>query len=281
MNFYISDMHLGHKNCIKYDNRPFENIDQMNKVLVENWNNKVSENDDIWIIGDFCYRSEKDPSYFLKQLKGHKHLIVGNHDKVTVESKSAYKYLESIEKLQHLKDGNHQVILCHFPLAEWAGKHYGSYHIHGHIHARTGETYEFMNRTERSLNAGCMLNGYEPVTFEELLRNNMLFRESQKLEEMVYLLCIQSYEETDIFGVYSDKRKLLEDYDQLMEKDARCRALESENLRNYIHEEPVIYAFKKNKFYADFQDFLGEDSRFYDMCMELEVSYEEIKEEIL
>ena len=119
MNYYIADMHLGHKNVLKFDSRPFESVEEMNKTLIANWNAKVTDEDDVWLLGDFCYRSDKDPSFYLKKLKGRKHLIIGNHDKATVKSASALKYFESVERLQHVKDRNHTVIVCHFPLATW------------------------------------------------------------------------------------------------------------------------------------------------------------------
>lgn len=70
MNFYIADMHLGHKNVLKFDNRPFESVSEMDMVLLENWNKRVSHDDDVYILGDMCYRSEYSPAWYLKQLKG-------------------------------------------------------------------------------------------------------------------------------------------------------------------------------------------------------------------
>lgn len=69
-------MHLGHKNVLKFDARQYERVEEMNEALIANWNTKVSDEDDVWILGDFCYRSDKDPSFYLKQLKGRKHLIM-------------------------------------------------------------------------------------------------------------------------------------------------------------------------------------------------------------
>lgn len=176
MIYYTSDLHLGHVNVLKYDNRPFATIEEMNQAIIDKWNEKVKEEDHIYIIGDFAYRTAVDPSYYLKQLKGKKHLIRGNHDKVTLESKSAYKYLESIEGIEHIKDGSRNVILCHFPIAEWNAMKRGSYHIHGHIHGRMDDTFRFMSTRDRALNAGCMINGYEPVTIDELIVNNARYR---------------------------------------------------------------------------------------------------------
>lgn len=177
MNYYIADLHFDHKNILKFDNRPFVDVEEMNSTLIKRWNVKVQDNDDVWILGDFCYHSEKDPSYYLKQLKGRKHLLIGNHDRVILNSNAALQYFDSIEHLQHIKDGKYNMILCHFPIAEWNGKHRGAYHIFGHIHANRDETFEFMKKCGRAFNAGCMINNYEPVTLDELIENNRAFRE--------------------------------------------------------------------------------------------------------
>ena len=86
MNFYIADMHLGHKNVLKFDNRPFESVTEMDMVLLENWNRRVSHDDDVYILGDMCYHSEHSPAWYLKQLKGKKHVIQGNHDGVILKA---------------------------------------------------------------------------------------------------------------------------------------------------------------------------------------------------
>ncbi|MBS5216474.1 MAG: metallophosphoesterase family protein [Clostridiales bacterium] len=176
MNYYISDMHFGHRNVLKYDKRPFSSVEEMDEILISNWNRKVKDHDDIWILGDFCYHSEKDPAFYLKQLKGKKHLIVGNHDRVTLSSDSAIRYFKSIERMQHIKDGKENIIMCHFPIADWNAKKRGCYHIYGHIHNARDDIYEFMRKQERALNAGCMINNYEPATLEELIENNKRFQ---------------------------------------------------------------------------------------------------------
>lgn len=84
MNYYISDLHLGHKNALTFDERPFENVDQMAHVIISAWNSKVAQDDDVYVIGDFQYRDEKSPEWYLNQLKGHKHLIIGNHDNLLI-----------------------------------------------------------------------------------------------------------------------------------------------------------------------------------------------------
>ena len=80
MNLYISDLHFGHKNVILFEHRPFSDVDTMDHCLIQLWNSRVSADDDVYIVGDFCYRSGRTPDWYLRQLKGHKHLIIGNRD---------------------------------------------------------------------------------------------------------------------------------------------------------------------------------------------------------
>ena len=173
MIFYIGDMHLGHKNVIKYDDRPFESVEQMDSVLIANWNSVVNDEDDVYIIGDFIYRSAYTPEYYLKQLKGRKHLIIGNHDFRTLEDEKACKHFDSMERIGYIKDGERDVVMCHFPIAEWSGKRRKNptYHVFSHIHNRKDDTYAYMKSLDYALNAGCMLNDFRPVTLDELISN--------------------------------------------------------------------------------------------------------------
>ncbi|MCR5237801.1 MAG: hydrolase [Lachnospiraceae bacterium] len=178
MILYTSDLHFGHSNVIGFDHRPFGDIDEMDHVLIELWNGRVQPDDTVYIVGDFCYRSEHPAEWYLRQLKGHKFLILGNHDKPILSNPNALHYLEGVDKMMHVKDGEHHVSLCHFPIVEWNGYFRGSYHIYGHIHNRKDEAYEVMKKKDRALNAGCMINNYTPASFNELVRNNETFRKS-------------------------------------------------------------------------------------------------------
>lgn len=175
MNLYISDLHFGHENVLKFDGRPFENIDEMDYTLIELWNGRVSADDDVYIVGDFSYRSKKPFEWYLKQLKGRKHLVIGNHDFKLIRDEDALKYFESVDNIMVIKDGDKQVVLCHYPIVDWYGARHGSWHIYGHVHDNKDEIFEFMRTRERALNAGCMINNYIPASFDELMRNNERF----------------------------------------------------------------------------------------------------------
>lgn len=177
MIYYISDTHFGHRNILKMDGRPFSTIEEMDDELIQRWNKRVTNEDDVYILGDFAFRNGKTASWYLKQLKGRKHLIIGNHDQVTIQDKQAVEYFTSIEKMSLINDQNQTVSLCHFPVAEWNGKRRGGYHVFGHLHCRRDTVYEFMSQFNSALNAGCMINGYRPVTLDELMENNLRFRQ--------------------------------------------------------------------------------------------------------
>ncbi len=134
MNFYTSDLHLGHANVINFDNRPFANVDEMDQCIITRWNERVSDDDTVYILGDVCHRNSKDSSWYLKQLRGHKILILGNHDNPILKNNSALACLDQVEKMMQVIDEKRQITLCHYPILEWNAYFYGSWHIYGHIH---------------------------------------------------------------------------------------------------------------------------------------------------
>lgn len=177
MIYYFGDAHLGHANVIKHDGRPFSNVDEMDKTLINNYNNIVNNNDDVYITGDLFYRNKYNAEDILKKLKGKKHLIIGNHDKHWLKNKELRKYFVEITDIVTIKDEYSMVVISHYPLAEWDGYFRGYYHVYAHIHNNINETYNFMKTKEKALNSGCMINGYKPVALKELIINNKIFKE--------------------------------------------------------------------------------------------------------
>ena len=79
MYYFISDPHFGHENILKMCQRPFESVEEMNEAMIDAWNQRVTGNDTVFILGDLFYRCP-DPEPILQRLKGKKRLIIGNHD---------------------------------------------------------------------------------------------------------------------------------------------------------------------------------------------------------
>ena len=129
MIYYTSDLNIGHKNAIRFDNRPFADIDEMEREIISRWNRKVSDDDDIYILGDIFYHYKKDKAEFLRKLNGKLHLIVDNHDYEMLNTGAALDRFESVDNLKRIIDDERMVIICHFPIVSWNMKHHGAYHI--------------------------------------------------------------------------------------------------------------------------------------------------------
>ena len=83
MKYLISDTHFNHLNIIKYCNRPFETVEEMNEFIIQKWNNTISNDDTVYFLGDFCLGNREKVIELGHRLNGHKILILGNHDRVT------------------------------------------------------------------------------------------------------------------------------------------------------------------------------------------------------
>lgn len=179
---FTSDLHLGHTNIIAATGRPYSSVGEMNADLIHRWNKKVSANDEVYILGDLSYRSSVHIGFYLDQMKGRKHLIIGNHDSRWMKNVADMgKYFESVAYMDMIKRGKSLLTLCHYPMLEWCMSRYSecqetavSWLIHGHIHNdKSNAAYRYIQeRLPCALNAGVDINNYEPVTFEELLANN-------------------------------------------------------------------------------------------------------------
>ena len=176
--FFTSDLHLGHRSILSI--RPmFSDINEHDAFLIQRWNKKVTNKDDVYILGDLSFRAEKPVSLYLSQLKGRKHLIVGNHDGHWMKQvQDMSVYFESVDYLKIIRHEKKQITLCHYPMLEWPGSRYvesgTSFLIHGHIHNETRSgVYDYISKNQpHAFNAGVDINGFEPVSFEELKENN-------------------------------------------------------------------------------------------------------------
>ena len=172
MNYYTADLHFGHKGVIALDHRPFETVEVMDEAMISLWNQRVNHDDNVYILGDFCYRNEKSAEWYLSQLKGHKHLVLGNHDTRLLDNEIAMGYCDSIDRMMYVSDSGKEICLCHYPMSEWNGSYRGHLHFYGHIHDKRDKTWEYMNQRENAYNVGCMLYGYRPVRLNEIVKVN-------------------------------------------------------------------------------------------------------------
>lgn len=173
MIYFTSDLHLGHKNIIHHCLRPFATVEEMDKTLIANWNKRVTNADTIYIMGDLIFRSELPPEEYIKQLKGKKHLIIGNHDASWLKKGDYTSLFESISYAELITTPYGKCMVCHYPMMSFQGR----YLIYGHIHNNRSDHYwPLLSTMVNALNAGVDVNGFQPVTFPELVANNISFR---------------------------------------------------------------------------------------------------------
>lgn len=76
--FFTSDHHFGHTNIIKFCNRPFNSVDEMDNELIKKWNEKISKEDEVYHLGDFALSSNERFKEIADQLNGTSSFINGN-----------------------------------------------------------------------------------------------------------------------------------------------------------------------------------------------------------
>lgn len=176
-NFYISDTHFGHKNCLHLDNRPFPSIEEHDKTLIRNWNSAVGKDDMVYILGDFCWGKEKEWEILLPELNGQKTLIRGNHD---IDPQRTKHFFADIKEKKIVDDNGRKIVLNHEPIPCFRNHFYGWYHFYGHVHASfewnmmEHDRYLMEQLYERPCemyNVGAIMPyiQYTPRTFEEII----------------------------------------------------------------------------------------------------------------
>ena len=169
MIFYTADPHFGYEPTLVW--RPqFSSVEEMDEALIAAWNAVVSDGDTVYLIGDIGWNDGHVPGRTLARLKGRKHLIRGNHDTGYADAPLLYRYFESVTDFWELEDGEHHIILCHYPILY----NKRGYMIHGHLHGGPA-FHEVLAQLPRVLNAGVDVNGFAPVTLEQLIANNERF----------------------------------------------------------------------------------------------------------
>lgn len=174
MFFYTSDLHFNHAKILKYCNRPFESVEQMNRVLVENWNSRVRPDDTVFILGDFGFFNGETANTYLRKLMGKKVLVVGNHDMFLRKEGFNPRLFEDIAAIRNIKDpyyDNRKIVLCHYPIAVWDTCNYGTLHFYGHVHNNTAVNHPLLYELKNAYNVGVDLHGFCPVTAREVVES--------------------------------------------------------------------------------------------------------------
>lgn len=178
--FFTSDSHFGHYNIIKYSNRPFDTLDDMDAEIINQINMNVKEDDILWHLGDFCMYSHKDRdgSYYYNRCKSYRNrikcrnvnIIWGNHDHTMIRN-----LFNESEYLKDLRISKQQsIVLCHYAMAIWNKCHRGAIHLYGHSHSMAEPWLDKNMPGRRALDVGVdnaykILGAYRPWSLDEIL----------------------------------------------------------------------------------------------------------------
>jgi calcineurin-like phosphoesterase family protein len=133
--FFTSDTHWKHTNIMRYSNRPFNTVEEMNEALIENWNKTVGPRDTVYHLGDFCFGNKSDVEEILKRLNGHVYWCYGNHD-----SKKGGKAAIRAEgftwkgNYKEAKMDGIRIMMAHYAHLVWNKSHHGTWFLCGHSH---------------------------------------------------------------------------------------------------------------------------------------------------
>jgi calcineurin-like phosphoesterase family protein len=190
--YFTSDWHVGHENSIKFDRRPFKDVEEMHEVLVKNFNHYVPRHGITYFLGDMGMCSNGLLKSVITQLNGTKILVRGNHDgKMDAMYNAGFDVV--LEKAQ-ISVGKDIITMTHCPLKgvfredttgmrnsdgteNWHGedKHknkysiedFGQFHLHGHIHSTPWKKTPKIDG--RQFDVGVPANNYKPVSISQIV----------------------------------------------------------------------------------------------------------------
>jgi calcineurin-like phosphoesterase family protein len=150
--------------------RPFKSIEQMDETILKRWNDRVKENDIVYVLGDVCwgYNSQKIEKTIGK-LNGIKHLIYGNHDRLGPHKLS--KVWATMQPYLDTTIENKQVVMMHYPIADWHGAYRKSIHLYGHCHGNfdlASIAQNLPHHNNRCMDVGVDTNNFYPYSWDEI-----------------------------------------------------------------------------------------------------------------
>ena len=166
MNTWItSDIHFQHESILSFcpNSRPYYTLEEMHLDITVKWNYKIQPEDTVYILGDVSFGKLQETVDFLNNLNGHKHLIVGNHDKKLLRQELFRSCFNSVQDYLELKYKSNLICLMHFPIFQWNAQHYGSLHLFGHLHGRP------ISLTGRCKDIGMDTNNCEPYLLDDVI----------------------------------------------------------------------------------------------------------------
>lgn len=169
--FFTADTHFNHTNILKFCNRPFNSVEQMNETLIDNWNRVVGKDDTVFHLGDFCLGGAAEWTKLLDRLNGKIYLILGNHDLKNIRQGFIQRF-EHVALQMFITVDKQKIYLSHYPFLCFEGSYKDVWQLFGHVHTRKNNTGIDAERLQylypTQYDVGVDNNDFKPVSFNEV-----------------------------------------------------------------------------------------------------------------
>lgn len=166
--FFLADTHFGDETILRYENRPFASVEEMDREMMGRWNEKVGDEDTVFHLGDFSSLGEEGDRELLSKLYGKKVLVLGNHDRH--RSPEEWRALGFAEAVSWPVVWESFYMLSHEPL--YVNRNMPYANVFGHVHGNPA----YRDASPHSVCVSVERTDYAPLSFEELrhrLQNNL------------------------------------------------------------------------------------------------------------
>ena len=198
--WFTSDLHLGHRNVIRFCNRPFADEKEMGQTLIQNWNDAVGDNDIVFVLGDtFWFNDSHSIKRVLSQLKGKDiYILPGNHDDFDhyyrVDDMRIHLCADIVVVwITEDNQPKREVWLSHYPMMTWPHRENGAYQFFGQIHSQP-DKYDGVDQDLplhwNQADVGCDYWNWTPVDIDTLIAYCEMKKEKmEKIASMFDKLC--------------------------------------------------------------------------------------------
>lgn len=174
--WWTGDLHFGHTGVLMHQSNrmnAFGSVEEMDAQVIDATNSVVLRNDQLRVLGDFCWEASR-AGHYRQRLNVRKiHVCQGNHD-----SSSLRKHVSLMKDMVYFKvrtrGKTFRIHECHYPLLSWRGLHRGSIHLYGHSHGIYEDMLDKIFPGRRAMDVGIdaifrLTGKHRPISLDEIL----------------------------------------------------------------------------------------------------------------
>lgn len=182
MIFVTSDLHFCHDREFVWGARGYANVEEMNEAQVRKWNEVVTDEDEVWVLGDLMLGDFEKGVNYLKQLKGKIHVCLGNHD--TSKRERAYRDLGwDVQLCARMRYKKISFYLSHYPTITHNIDEKELWQVVVNLYGHTHQTSNFYHDDTWIYHVGVDSHDGYPVSMDQVLAD--IRAEMKRCEEIL------------------------------------------------------------------------------------------------